>query len=697
MSHKDTPEMTVRKKAIVRYCNHFLVKERPDKLGDYLPLNIKFFSYQFQDGVVLCHLTEVLSGRIMSRWNSQEKVESAYAANFSLIGKHMAEKNLIMEQDVNKLAKGDESEIINLIMSMCIQYQLGFPGKNYEQMKVEFLKWFKTKGFNETTNFVDDFMDGITVIKLLNLTKPNLIKEKGLKKSAKKENLTQAYKVAEKEFSVPLIVEIDDFLKRKDEISWILYLSFFKTLSDIHDKAPELLKDLVQPKDNKRASVMMLSPRVLQDKEEKEDILETIKKSKSQALKDKDTIELKEKEEKEKIAKEKAEKEKAEKERAEKEALEKEAEKAKAERSEKAEKADKHKAEKEKAELEEIKYQASLKKLNSKRATTTAIDLEAMRNSPKASDDFRGKSGGSSTGRTVKVSQPVTLEDLIELQSQGLIDPANIQSIWAYFSSENRKDYFSNPANRRQAGISRPQSTRIEHVPLAKSPSDFAKRVGPSTPSGSVSNRSGQHDFMVVVPSPEDIAKILPGVQTHIMIQMVVDPMRKVNFSELNARGTSKPGGPFDIQIKLINAGVLGAYFVPPDYGNYAIAITQKGQHVFGSPIAFAISNKGRGVLPITTIQNMPTVSLTYSQIILTTSSIIFDDGQFDPNISSHDIAIRITGPIPTQASVVSFFPEEGSIQFTFTPIMPGDYLIYMSVDGSPLFMESPKITVVSK
>lgn len=69
-----------------------------------------------------------------------------------------------LEQDVNKLAKGDENEIINLVLSMCIQYQLGFPGKNYEQMKVEFLKWFKTKGFAETTNFVEEYVLWIIVI-----------------------------------------------------------------------------------------------------------------------------------------------------------------------------------------------------------------------------------------------------------------------------------------------------------------------------------------------------------------------------------------------------------------------------------------------------------------------------------------------------------------------------------------------------
>jgi hypothetical protein len=80
----------------------------------------------------------------------------------------------------------------------------------------------------------------------------------------------------------------------------------------------------------------------------------------------------------------------------------------------------------------------------------------------------------------------------------------------------------------------------------------------------------------------------------------------------------------------------------------------------------------GRGVLPITTIVNLPTTSYAYNQIILTTSSIIFDDGQFDPDIASHDIAIRITGnvfkiiytynililigPIPTKASIVSYY-----------------------------------------
>jgi hypothetical protein len=40
----------------------------------------------------------------------------------------------------------------------------------------------------------------------------------------------------------------------------------------------------------------------------------------------------------------------------------------------------------------------------------------------------------------------------------------------------------------------------------------------------------------------------------------------------------------------------------------------------------------------------MPTHAVAYNQIILTTSSIIFDDGQFDPNIASHDVAIRVTG-----------------------------------------------------
>jgi hypothetical protein len=34
--------------------------------------------------------------------------------------------------------------------------------------------------------------------------------------------------------------------------------------------------------------------------------------------------------------------------------------------------------------------------------------------------------------------------------------------------------------------------------------------------------------------------------------------------------------------------------------------------------------------------------------------------------------SLILLGPIPTKASIVNYFPEEGSIQFTFTPIMTG-------------------------
>jgi len=284
MSHKESPEMAIKKKAIVRYCNHFLVKERPENLIEYLPLNTKFFSQQFQDGVVLCNLTEVLSGRIMSRWNSNEKNETVYASNYKLIKAHLEEKKFIMEQDPTKLAKGDETEIINLVMSLCTQFQLGYPGKTYDQMKVDFLKWFKQEKGIEVNNFVEDFLDGIAISKLLNSVKPHCIREKKLSKTAKKENLTQAFKIADREFTIPLIIEADDFLKRKEELSLILYLSFFKTLIEVREKAPKILDSITT---NKRASVYTLSPRLVGSDSGQEDILVQIQKSKTQALQEK--------------------------------------------------------------------------------------------------------------------------------------------------------------------------------------------------------------------------------------------------------------------------------------------------------------------------------------------------------------------------------------------------------------------------
>jgi len=292
------------------------------------------------------------------------------------------------------------------------------------------------------------------------------------------------------------------------------------------------------------------------------------------------------------------------------------------------------------------------------------------------------------------------LDDLLELSKHGLVDAANIQVIWGYFLSENRNDYLNN-TSRRLPGLSstRVQSMRIDNFSNS-SPEIFARANSARQQQTSPRGQGPEKDFVVVTPNADDLSKMLPGVPTCLIIKLVHPEIpRSISelTSTLTARGTSKPGGPFDIQIKLINAGIFGAYFTPPDYGHYAIAITQKGQHVIGSPVAFAVMNKGRGVLPITTLVNLPAVSLPYNQILLNTSSIIFDDGQFDPNIASHDISVRITGPIPTQASIVKFLPDDGSFQFTFTPIMQGDYFVSITVDGSPIFMDSPKIVVAAK
>jgi hypothetical protein len=61
-----------------------------------------------------------------------------------------------LEQDLVKLANGDENEVIALIVSMCVQYHLGFRGKSYEQMKPDFLNWFKSKGM-EVNNFQEEY------------------------------------------------------------------------------------------------------------------------------------------------------------------------------------------------------------------------------------------------------------------------------------------------------------------------------------------------------------------------------------------------------------------------------------------------------------------------------------------------------------------------------------------------------------
>jgi len=153
-----------------------LGKENPRSLANYLPLNSKTFSTQFQDGVVLAHLTEVLSSRKMLRWNSIEKSETVFINNFNIIKTHLEEKNLVMAQDILKMVQGDEDEICSFVLSLGSQYMV-FPGLTFSQYQNALLLWLKSREV-DVANFHDAFLDGIEFAKLINSFKEGAVKEK---------------------------------------------------------------------------------------------------------------------------------------------------------------------------------------------------------------------------------------------------------------------------------------------------------------------------------------------------------------------------------------------------------------------------------------------------------------------------------------------------------------------------------------
>jgi len=307
MSKKEIEPSEIKKRAATKFCNYFLGKENPRSLANYLPLNSKTFSTQFQDGVVLAHLTEVLSSRKMLRWNSIEKSETVFINNFNIIKTHLEEKNLVMAQDILKMVQGDEDEICSFVLSLCSQY-MGFPGLTFSQYQNALLLWLKSREV-DVANFHDAFLDGIEFAKLINSFKEGAVKEKKISKS----NISSLFKYCEKEFQIPNILTLEDFTKNnKEEYPLLLYLAFFKQMSLV-SPLPLTKESVEQNNKDKRQSVFQLSPRG----EPKEDILEQIKRSKSEQTISSSRINPRDLEaEREKVRKEREEKrEKEEKEK----------------------------------------------------------------------------------------------------------------------------------------------------------------------------------------------------------------------------------------------------------------------------------------------------------------------------------------------------------------------------------------------
>lgn len=151
----------VQKKAFLRWTNSQL-KDRAMQVYD--------LNEDFRDGVKLCHLMEIISGKSLGRFKNKPKVEMQKIENCRTCVQFMKREGLkIVNIDGNDIYNGDEKLIMGLLWMVILRYEINKGGKGgIGDAKNRLLAWIRTQiPEYEIRNFTKDWNDG-TALNALN-------------------------------------------------------------------------------------------------------------------------------------------------------------------------------------------------------------------------------------------------------------------------------------------------------------------------------------------------------------------------------------------------------------------------------------------------------------------------------------------------------------------------------------------------
>jgi len=211
----------IRKKAFSRWLNHHF-QQRPN-----LKIKIKEddLTKSFSDGIYLANLLEIVSKRILFRWNSKPKNRSEKIKNLEQCLAMIACPPIVSAESV---ADGNETAVLSLVWNLIQTYHIKLPGEEFKMAKIRFRPKLQERGI-EVTNFTSDFKNHPDrFAQLVNLVQPGIIPEKQLKTRKPKKIISLAMNIAYTRLGIPKLLDVSDiFSKHPDELANITYFGYF--------------------------------------------------------------------------------------------------------------------------------------------------------------------------------------------------------------------------------------------------------------------------------------------------------------------------------------------------------------------------------------------------------------------------------------------------------------------------------------
>eukprot|EP01097_Dermamoeba_algensis_P011703 TRINITY_DN9187_c0_g1_i1.p1 TRINITY_DN9187_c0_g1~~TRINITY_DN9187_c0_g1_i1.p1 ORF type:complete len:497 (+),score=115.12 TRINITY_DN9187_c0_g1_i1:135-1625(+) len=222
----------IQKNTFTRWCNEHL-KDRGLQIND--------LQKDFNNGLVLINLLEIISGKSLGRYNKHPRVPYQKLENNGIALNFLKEEGIkLVNISGEDITEGRLKLILGLIWTLILRYHINKKGGEDTSAKSDLLKWIRSKipDYN-IQNFQRDWNDGRAICALVDALRPGLCPTHfSLDPKSNLDNATKGIDLAYDKLGVARLLLPSEMVHPKvDELAMMTYLSQFR---DLPEKVEEL-------------------------------------------------------------------------------------------------------------------------------------------------------------------------------------------------------------------------------------------------------------------------------------------------------------------------------------------------------------------------------------------------------------------------------------------------------------------------
>eukprot|EP01028_Stygiella_incarcerata_P008203 TRINITY_DN350_c0_g1_i10.p1 TRINITY_DN350_c0_g1~~TRINITY_DN350_c0_g1_i10.p1 ORF type:complete len:865 (-),score=297.82 TRINITY_DN350_c0_g1_i10:97-2691(-) len=197
-------------------------------------MSVEDIATEFDDGLKLIVLIEVISGNSLGRYNKKPKMVHSKVENLNIalrfINDFAQSSKIRVQFSAEDIMDHNKKLILGMLWVLIHKFSIEDISEEEQNARDGLLLWCKkkTSGYEnvEVRDFHKSWRSGLAFCALIHRHKPNLIDFSSLDPSKNEENLELAFSVADKELGIYRLLDVQDMLTEKpDDKSVMTYVA----------------------------------------------------------------------------------------------------------------------------------------------------------------------------------------------------------------------------------------------------------------------------------------------------------------------------------------------------------------------------------------------------------------------------------------------------------------------------------------